>query len=189
MLRVPDLWLGEQGHPKCYRGCLWTPRNIYLEDIEGSWPKTCMIRSSLMSYMIVFDPKEDALKVLCWYLYYKCVKNAGSRRGVLGGCWGILTRNLKARVILHVIDYLFLNLRKIPWKFSVDIFIRSVSRIGGSRRGGTWRMLRVPDCRLLGEGHPWCYGSTWCSPRIISWKFCINIWIFGWVIMVLWLKC
>ena len=72
--------------------------------------------------------------------------------------------------------------RKIPWKFCVDIFIRSVSGMGGSRTGGTWRTLRVPDGKLGEHGHPWWHGRPWETPRIISWKFhVIMIW-FGWVI-------
>ena len=37
-----------------------------------------------MSGMIMFDPKEDTLKVLCCYLYWKCVKKGGSRLEGLG---------------------------------------------------------------------------------------------------------
>ena len=65
--------------------------------------------------------------------------------------------------------------RKIPCKFHVAIFIRSVSRIGGVLYGGTWRILRVPDWRRGWQGQSWCH--EWCSftLRNISWKFCVNI--------------
>ena len=43
----------------------------------------------------------------------------------------------------------FLIQTKIRWKFCVDIFIRSVSRMGGLH-GVTWNTLRVPDRRLGG---------------------------------------
>ena len=47
----------------------------------------------------------------------------------------------------------FFTLKKIPCKFHVDIYIRSVSGMGG-REGGTWRTLRVPDLIHGGQGHP-----------------------------------
>ena len=40
----------------------------YLEDIEGSWSETWRKGSSLKLWMISFYPKEDTLKMLCWYL-------------------------------------------------------------------------------------------------------------------------
>ena len=123
-LRVPDRRHGGQGHSWCHGWCFFTLRKIpwkfhvdifirsvsrmggpswgYLEDIEGSWTETWRTWSSLMSWMILFYPQEDTLKVSCWYLYWKCVKNGGSRRGVLGGCWGFLTRDLEDRVILDL---------------------------------------------------------------------------------------
>ena len=64
----------------------------------------------------------------------------------------VLTEDLKDSVIFHVIDDFFFKLRKIPSMFYVDIFIRSVSGMGG-QDGGAWRTLRVPDQRLGGHGH------------------------------------
>ena len=66
--------------------------------------------------------------------------------------------------------------RKISWKFCVDIFIRSVSR-RGVLHGGTWRTLRVPEQYLGGQGHPWCHGWSYFTPRNIPWKFCVDIFI------------
>ena len=71
----------------------------------------------------------------------------------------------------------FFTLSKIPWKFCVDIFTGSVSGIGG-QEGGTWRTLKVPDRRLGGQGHPWCHGWPCLTPRIISWKFRVVIFMF-----------
>ena len=51
-----------------------------------------------------------------------------------------LIGDLDYRVILDVTDDFFTP-RKIPRKFCVVISIRSV------RKGGTWRMLSVPDWR------------------------------------------
>ena len=68
----------------------------------------------------------------------------GSRRGVLGGHWGFLIGDLEDWVIFDVMDDVFFTLRKIPWKFRVDIFIRSVSGMGGQEGGyledveGSW---------------------------------------------------
>ena len=52
---------------KCVKngGPLWG----YLEDVEGSWPETWRTGSSLISWMTLFDPKEDTVKVSCWYLH------------------------------------------------------------------------------------------------------------------------
>ena len=71
----------------------------------------------------------------------------------------------------------FLSLSKIPWKFHANIFLRSMTGMGG-QEGGTWRTLRVPDGRHGGYGHPWCYGWPWWTPRIISWKFQVVIFVF-----------
>ena len=57
-----------------------------------------------MSWMIFFYPEGDTLKVLCGYLYWKCVRNGGSRRGVLGGHWGFFIGDSEDRVILEVMD-------------------------------------------------------------------------------------
>ena len=78
----------------------------YLEDVEGFWPETWRTGSSLMSWRILFYPKEDTLKVSCWYLYHKCVRNGGVRRGLLGGCWGFLTGDMEYRVIRDVMNAL-----------------------------------------------------------------------------------
>ena len=69
---------------------------------------------------------------------------------------------------------MFFTPRKIPWKFCVDITIRSVSGRGG-QDGGTWWILRVPDRRNGWPGHSWCH--EWCSftLRNIPWKFCVDI--------------
>ena len=86
-----------------------------------------------------FYPKEDTLKILCWYLYWKCVRKGGSRRGVLGGHWMFLIRDMDDRVIPEVMNDVFLPPRKIPWKFRVYISIRRGSRRGVL--GGHWGLL------------------------------------------------
>ena len=80
----------------------------YLEDVEGSWPETWRTESFLTSWMMFFYPKEDTLKILCWYLNYKCVRKGRSRRGVLGGRWGFLTRPMEDVVIPVVMNDVFL---------------------------------------------------------------------------------
>ena len=57
-----------------------------------------------MSFMILFYSKEDTLKVSCLYLYSKCVRNGGSRRGVLGGHIGFLTGDIDDRVIPDIMN-------------------------------------------------------------------------------------
>ena len=50
--------------------------------------------------------------------------------------------------------------------------------------GGTWRTMIVPERRLEGQGHPWCHWWPFLTPRKIPWKFCVDIFIFGWDIRV-----
>ena len=58
-------------------------------------------------------------------------------------------------------------LTHLPWKFCVNIFIISVSRMGGRGvlHGDTWSTLRVPDRRFGWQGHPWCNGWSWLTQR------------------------
>ena len=58
-------------------------RNV--EDVEGSGLDTLRKGSSLMSWMMLFYPKEDILKVSFGYVYLKCFRNGGSRIEVLEG--------------------------------------------------------------------------------------------------------
>ena len=67
-----------------------------------------------------------------------------------------------------------LTLRKIHWKFCVDIFIKSVSRTGG-QEGGTWRTLRSHYRRIGGKGPRW----SCLTLRKIPWKFCVDIFIWN----------
>ena len=103
-----------------------------------------------MSWMMFFYPKENTLKILCWYLNYKCVRKGGSRRGGLG---------------------IFESTKKLG---RVDISIKSVSG-RGVKKGGIWRTLRVPDRRHGGHGHSWCHEWCFFTPRKIPWKFCVDI--------------
>ena len=86
---------------------------------------------------------------------------------VHGGYWQFLTGDLDDRIIFDVVDY---------WKFCVDMFIKSVSRMGVFH-GGTLRTLRVPDRRLWGQGHPLCCGWPCLTQRKIPWKFHVDIFI------------
>ena len=64
------------------------------------------------------------------------------------------------------------TLRKIPRNWSVDIFIKSVSK-----RGGTWRTLRLPDRRLATQCHPVCYIWSCLTLWKITWKFYPSVFI------------
>ena len=68
----------------------------------------------LLSWMIFIPPKEDSLKILYGYLYKKCVRKEGSRRGGLGGHCRFLTRDMEDRVILNIMNDVIFTLRKIP---------------------------------------------------------------------------
>ena len=132
----------------------------YLEDNEGSWRKTWRTGSSLMLYMILFYPKEDTLKVLCWYLYYKCVRNWDARRGHfedIEGSWSKtwwLGSSLTSWMIFfhHRED----TLKVLCWHLYYEC-VRNWSQ----EWQRAWRILRGPDQRLGGQSHPWQYGCTW----------------------------
>ena len=126
----------------------------YLEDIEWSWPEIWMTGSFLMSWMMFFYPKEDSLKILYWYLNQKSVRKGGSRRGVLGGCWGFLKGDIKDMVVSDIINDVFLLLGKYPENF-VLISQWEVCQEGEIKKGGNWRTLRAPDQRQEGQSHPW----------------------------------
>ena len=55
-------------------------------------------------------------------------------------------------VILDVMDDGFLPVGKYPESF-VLIYLWEVCQEGGVKKGGTWRMLMVPDQRHGGQGH------------------------------------
>ena len=101
-----------------------------------------------------FYPKEDTLKILYGYLNWMSVRKGGSRREVLGGCLGFLTRDMEDRVIPDVIYDVFLPQGRYPENF-VLISQLEVCQEGGVKKGGTWRILRVPDQRLGGHGPSW----------------------------------
>ena len=56
-------------------------------------------------------------------------------------------------VIPDVMKDIFLPQGRYPENF-VPIYLLEVCQEGGVKKGGTWRMLRVPDARLGGQGHP-----------------------------------
>ena len=126
--------------------------------------------------MILVEPKEDTLKFSCWYLYWKCVKKGGSRRGILGGRWGFLTIHLEDRVILDIMDDHGRPQGRYPEIF-ILIPLLEVCQEGGVKKVGTWRTFRVPDLRLRGQAHPWCHRWSCLTLRKIPWKFCVDIFI------------
>ena len=143
-----------------------------MEDNDGFWEETWL---DMMSWMTLFNPKEDTLKVLFWYLIIVV-----SRMGVLlGSTWRTLMvpdRILGWQSHLRCQGLPCLTPRKIPWKFLL-ISLLEVCQEWGVLCGGTWRTLRVPD-RILGwQDHLWCHGLPCLTPRKIPWKFCVNIFI------------
>ena len=83
-------------------------------------------------------------------------QEGGVKKGVLGGRWGFLTGELEDRVILDVMDDLGRPQGRYSENF-VFISVLEVCQEWGVENGGTWRILRVPDRRLGGHGHPWCH--------------------------------
>ena len=124
----------------------------YLEDVGGSWPETWRTGSFLTSWMMLFYPKEDTLKILCLYLNGKCVRKGVSRRGVIGGQWGLLTRQMDDRVTPDFKKDIFLPYWRYPEIF-VLICQREVCQEGEVRKGvlgGHWWFLtRDMDDRVI----------------------------------------
>ena len=102
----------------------------------------------------------------------------GVKKGVLGGYWGFLTGDLKDRIILKVLNDVFLSYGRYP-ESVVLISLLEVHQEWGIKKGCTWRTLIVPYGRNGGQGFTWHDGCTWYTPSIIYWKFCVIIFIFG----------
>ena len=67
---------------------------------------TWMTGSYLISWITLFDPKANTLK-LCINIFIRTVSRiGGSFTGVLGGHWGFLTENFDIRVILGLKDHI-----------------------------------------------------------------------------------
>ena len=89
---------------------------------------------------------------------------------VLGGQWWFLTEDLDDRVILNVMDDLVWPKGRYPESFMLISLLEKCQELG-DLHWGTWRMLRVPDRRLGGQGHPWCRGWPCLTQRKIPRKF------------------
>ena len=55
--------------------------------------------SPLMLNVILVNPKDDTLRVCCWCLYWKCVRNERSRKQVLLGLSESLLGDLENKVL------------------------------------------------------------------------------------------
>ena len=113
-----------------------------------------------------FYPNEYTLKILCWYLNWKCVRKGVSRSGVLGGHWGFLTGDIDDRVIPDVMNDVCLPQGRYPENF-VFISQLEVCQELGVKKGGTWRTLRDPDRRSWWQGLSWHH--EWCSFTLCNW--------------------
>ena len=126
--------------------------------LEGHWGFLTRDRGQGHSWWhgFFFTPGRILWK-LCVDIFIRSVSGMGSRKWVHEGRWGFLIGDMEDRVILDVMEDVFYCLRKIPSKFRVDIFIRSISWKGGSRRealGGCWGS--------------WS-GTWWTWPSLMSW--------------------
>ena len=113
----------------------------------------------------------------------------GVKKGVLGGFWGFLTRDLEDMVILNVMDDLVWCEGRYPESFML-ISLLEVCTEWGVNKGGTWRTLRFPDRRYGGHGHSWCHGWSYFTSRKIHWKFHVDIFIYlQYTLSPLWDMC
>ena len=73
-------------------------------------------------------------------------QEGGSRRGVLGGHWGFLTRDMEDRVIPDVMYHVFLPLGRYPDNFVLISQLEIYQELG-VKEEGTLRTFRVADQR------------------------------------------
>ena len=59
----------------------------------------------------------------------------GSRRGVLGGCWGFQTGDMEDRVIPDVMNHVFLPHGRYPENFVMISQLEVCQERGGQERG------------------------------------------------------
>merc|ERR1711951_233189 len=71
-------------------------------------------------------------------------QEGGSRRGVLGGRWGVLTGDLEDRAIFDVINDVLLPQGRYPENFVLISQLKVCQEGGGSRRWA-WLTLKAPD--------------------------------------------
>ena len=93
-----------------------------------------------------------------------------------------ISKSFANLVFIVIIGHSWYHVRTIPLNFHVDIFIRSVSGMGG-QEGDTWRMLRILDWRLWRYGNTWCQRWSYFTQRKILWEFHVNIfiWTMSWM--------
>ena len=90
-----------------------------------------------------------------------------SRRGVLGGHWGFLTRQIEERVISDVMNHVFLHQGRYPLNFVLISQLEVCPEGGWVKKRGTWRMSTVPDWRHGGLGHSGSHESCFVTSRKI----------------------
>ena len=83
--------------------------------------------------MLVY-PKKHTLKILCRYLYWKCVRKGGQEGGYLENVGGFLTGDVEDRVIPDVMNNVFLHQGRYSEKF-VLISELEVCQEGGVKKG------------------------------------------------------
>ena len=108
-----------------------------------------------------FYLKEDTLKILCGYINWKSVRKGGQEGGYLEEVGGFLTGDTKDRVILDTMDDLGRPQGSYPEGFvSLSLFLPEIYELVCVRNVmSRRRILKVPDSRHGGQGHPWHQGS------------------------------
>ena len=126
LLEVCQDWGGQEGG--------------FLVDILGSWSEIWKTGSSFMS----------------WRMFFSCVQQRKNA-----------TQEMRSGLFI---------LKKIPWKFHVDIFIRSVLGMGG-QEGGYLAYVEGFWSETWRTGYPWCHGWCFSTLRKTPWKFSVDIFI------------
>ena len=123
------------------------------------------------SISLVLTTREIPLKFNLNF-FITSVLGMGDQEGEFRGCWEFLAGDFEERAILDI-GWCCFTLRKLLWKFHLDMFIRSVSRMEGSRIGyleGFWMKT-------------WKTGSSFMSlmmlfyPKKTPWGFSVDFFI------------
>ena len=149
-------------------------RTEVLEDVECSWSETWRTGSSLISWMMFFT-----LRKIPWKLAVDISIRSVSGMGVQEGAYledveGFWLETYRTGSFL-MSGMMFFTQSKIPWKFCVDILIRSVSGIGGQEDiGGHLRFLiRYLEDRVILD----VMEDVFFILKNIPQKFCVYIFI------------
>ena len=136
-----------------------------MENIGPHWLNIC---SSLVIHNLSAN--------LNFITLYKLCQEPACHFWCLQGYWGFLTRDMEDMGYAWHNTFSSYVIHKLSVKFQLNIIIVSVSRSPLSS-SVTWMMLLIPERRHEGRDILEII-IFWHNTMSISWKFCVNIFIF-----------